>query len=257
MWLTVATAVEPEAASSLPMLALLFSIALALTHIYAGRLRFLDQVPRSRWLSMASGISVAYVFVHLLPELGERQAAFSAMEGVAFLEHHVYLVALLGLAAFYGLERLVTESRERNQEAGQEDTAEIGIFWLHMASFALYNGLIGYLLVHREEASLKSLFFFFIAMALHFVVNDFGLRQDHKNIYNRYGRWILASAIVVGLLIGIGTTVDEAVISILFAFLAGGVVLNVLKEELPEERKSRFWAFAAGAAVYAGLLLSL
>ena len=31
--------------------------------------------------------------------------------------------------------------------------------------------------------------------------------------------------------------------------------MNVLKEELPEERQSRFWAFAVGAASYAALLL--
>ena len=33
------------------------------------------------------------------------------------------------------------------------------------------------------------------------------------------------------------------------------VVLNVLKEELPQERQSRFWAFALGLVVYGGLLL--
>jgi hypothetical protein len=38
-------------------------------------------------------------------------------------------------------------------------------------------------------------------------------------------------------------------------FLAGGVVMNVLKEELPEERESRFWAFLLGAGLYAGVLL--
>lgn len=41
------------------------------------------------------------------------------------------------------------------------------------------------------------------------------------------------------------------------AFLAGGIVLNVLKEELPEERESRFWAFALGATSYATILLAL
>ena len=33
--------------------------------------------------------------------------------------------------------------------------------------------------------------------------------------------------------------------------------MNVLKEELPEERESRFWAFAAGAALYSVVLLAL
>ena len=53
------------------------------------------------------------------------------------------------------------------------------------------------------------------------------------------------------------TELSDIAVAVLIAFLAGGVVLNVLKEELPEERESRFWAFALGAALYAGLLLAV
>jgi hypothetical protein len=35
------------------------------------------------------------------------------------------------------------------------------------------------------------------------------------------------------------------------------VVLNVLKEELPKERESRFWWFALGVFLYTALLLAL
>jgi zinc transporter ZupT len=94
-------------------------------------------------------------------------------------------------------------------------------------------------------------------MGLHFIVNDYGLRQDHQGDYHKKGRWILAAAIIVGWVIGQGTEIHEAAIAVLFAFLAGGIMLNVLKEELPEERKSRFWAFAAGAIAYSTLLLTL
>ncbi len=52
------------------------------------------------------------------------------------------------------------------------------------------------------------------------------------------------------------TEIGEAVLAVLFAFLSGGVILNVLKEELPKERASRFWAFAVGVAVYAVVLLA-
>jgi len=41
-----------------------------------------------------------------------------------------------------------------------------------------------------------------------------------------------------------------------FSFLAGGVFLNVLKEELPEERTSTFWASTNGAVMYSGVLLA-
>jgi hypothetical protein len=94
-------------------------------------------------------------------------------------------------------------------------------------------------------------------MALHFLINDDGLRQDHKEAYRRIGRWILAGAVLVGwgtgLLVGIGAAATD----VLFAFLAGGVVLNVLKQELPEERRSRFTPFALGTAAYSALLLLL
>jgi hypothetical protein len=44
-----------------------------IVHLIAGRLRFLEGIPRSRWLSMAGGVSVAYLFIHVFPDLQERR----------------------------------------------------------------------------------------------------------------------------------------------------------------------------------------
>ncbi|MGG6239780.1 hypothetical protein ACQ4N7_14230 [Nodosilinea sp. AN01ver1] len=237
----------------------LIAAGLAIVHLLAKNLLFLQVVPRSRWLSFGSGVSVAYVFVHILPELSEQQESIQATlnRELLFLENHVYLIALLGVAIFYGLERLTKQSRQQNQAKGQGDVAERHVFGIHMASFAVYNALIGYLLLHRETPNLASLFTFAVAMALHFVVNDYGLRQDHKHNYDQIGRWVLAAAIMVGWAIGTSTEIHRAAIAVLFAFLAGGVILNVLKEELPEERKSHFGSFAIGAAGYSLLLLAI
>jgi hypothetical protein len=235
----------------------LFAITLAMIHIIAARLRFLRETPRSRWLSLGSGVSVAYVFVHILPELSQSQETLQNKldQSLAFLEHHVYLMALFGLAAFYGLERAANRSRQRNRATAQGDVTSTGVFWLHIGSFGIYNALIGYLLLHREEPGLGSLVFFTIAMGLHFIVNDYGLREHHKHTYDQIGRWILAVAIIIGWVLGSRTEISQAAIAVLFAFLAGGVVLNVLKEELPNERESKFWAFALGAGGYTALLL--
>lgn len=235
------------------------AVGLVLVHLFSSRLRFLQVVPRSRWLSLGSGVSVAYVFVHVLPDLSAAQETVrdSWGEGWTFLEHHVYLVALIGLATFYGLERTAKVSRRRNRDAGQGDVTDAGIFWLHMVSFALYNALIGYLLLHREESGFPSLLLYAVAMALHFVVNDYGLREHHKKPYDQIGRWVLAAAVIAGWVIGSSVQISPAAIAVLFAFLAGSVVLNVLKEELPEDRESCFWAFAVGAIGYAALLLAL
>lgn len=237
-------------------LTLVLALLLALIHLVVGRLRFLSGTPRSIWLSLAGGISVAYVFIHLLPELSEGQETFEAHGVLAwfgFLEHHVYLLALVGLVGFYGLERAARSSRRKN--AGDHGTAGPGVFRLHLASFGLYNGIIGYLLLHREMPGLRSLLLYFFAMAVHFVVNDFGLRDHFGQRYDRYGRWILAAMPLLGWGVGWLTKVGDPVIVALFAVLSGGVVLNVLKEELPEERASRFWAFSLGVFLYSLVLL--
>ncbi|HET7321565.1 MAG TPA: hypothetical protein VFI96_03650 [Longimicrobiaceae bacterium] len=232
------------------------ALVLAAVNVLGTRMRFIRYEPRSRWLSFAGGVSVAYVFVHLLPELAEGQRElnhFGTVLGVS--ERHVYLIALLGLAVFYGLERLTKTSKWARESQGEEDRAGNGIFWIHMASFSVYNLLIGYLLLHRERNTLRSLTFFAVAMALHFLVNDFGLQEDHKEQFHRIGRWIVAAAVLAGWAVGVGTELSRSAIAVLIAFLAGGVILNVLKEEVPKEHKSRFWAFAAGLVVYSALLL--
>lgn len=237
------------------LLTALIAAGMALAHLFSGKLLFLSGIPRSPWLSAAGGISVAYVFLHVLPELGERQGAIEEAGGLglAFLEHHVYVMALAGLGLFYGLERAAKSARDRD-DGGSEGAL---VFWLHIASFSVYNALIGYLLLHRETPGLQSLLLYSFALTLHFVVNDYGLREDHKGAYDRIGRWILTAAIFVGWGIGLVSEIHEAALAVLFAFLAGGIVLNTLKEELPKERESRFWAFALGGVAYATLLLAL
>ena len=238
---------------------LVAAAGLVIVHLFSGKLRFLEGTPRSGWLSLAGGISVAYVFVHLIPELAESEESVARAlgEGLSFVDNQIFLVALLGLAVFYGLDRLATESRRNERKAGREDRTPPQVFWLHISSFAVYNVLIGYLLTERLTTGLQSLLLFFVAMALHFVVNDYGLREDQKGLYKRYGRWVISAAILLGWAIGAFSQLPEAAIAIVTAFIAGGVILNVLKEELPEERESRFWPFAVGVTVYAALLLAL
>ncbi|RNF39266.1 hypothetical protein [Planococcus salinus] len=238
-------------------LSLCFAIGLAVIHLSSKNMKFLDVLPRSRFLSAAGGISVAYVFLHLLPELGVFQEHLQGeVENSAwsFLESHIYLVAMLGLVLFYGLEQMVKSSKRRNEKA-KTQRSSAGVFWVHIGSFTLYNGVIGYLLVHEEYESHWGMLFFFIAMGVHFVTNDKGLRSTHKEDYDKYGQWLLTAAILIGWGIGALYEVNELIISFLVAFIVGGVVLNVLKEELPEERESSFSAFFTGLIAYSILLL--
>lgn len=231
------------------------ALALAAVHVVTPKLTFVEAVPRSRWLSLAGGVAVAYVFMHLLPELAEHERRLS--DGMKQDGAIVYALSLSGLVAFYGLERLIRRSRERMRQEEHVDRPDTWSFWLHISSFMAYNLLIGYLLLHREETGWTPLLLYFTAMALHFFTNDFGLHQHHAELYDRRGRWVLAAAVIAGWTAGVAVEVPEIATVALFAFLAGAVVLNVLKEELPEDRKSRFVPFLAGVVCYGALLAAL
>ncbi len=233
-----------------PVAALVAAVVLAVVHLEARRLQLLDAVPRRRWLSFGAGVSVAYVFLHLLPDV----AAFELAAIEAGHPSPGWLVVLAGLVAFYGLERAARSARPGPRRAS---TTADAVGWLHVASYAAYNAVIGYVLVEQAELGADALALFAIAIGLHFVVNDHGLRAEHGRLYHVVGRWILAGAVVAGWGLAATTTVTEEVLGLLVAFLGGGVVLNVLKEELPEERESRFGAFVLGVVGYGALLLAL
>ncbi len=232
-------------------LVFILALLMSLVHLFAYRVKLLNQTPRSIWLSIAGGISVAYIFMHLLPELARGHEVVAGDSAIPDqLEHPLYLLALVGLCLFYGLERYVKINKHR--KSGEKEN---GVFWPHVIIFSLYNLLIGYIFVNREDESSANLIFFFVALALHFFVNDYGLIEHYKEVYIKKGRWILSASVLLGWLVGVLVVVPEIYILSIMAFLAGGIIMNVLKEELPEEKESRYWAFIGGAISYTVLLL--
>src|SRR5690625_7462304 len=100
-------------------MSLIFVIGFVVIHLRSKQMKFLKVEPRSRFLSVAGGISVAYVFMHLLPELEEYQKGFDAsFRNFTFLESHIYIIALLGLVIFYGLEQLAKKSKQESEKSG-------------------------------------------------------------------------------------------------------------------------------------------
>ena len=232
------------------------AVLFAMIHIFVGQLRFLSKTPRSRWLSFSGGVAVAYVFLHLLPELSSHGAEFQDALNVSrvLATSTVYALALAGLTIFYAMERALQQSRgERRSEEGRDRPAH-GVFWLHIALSSLLIVIIAYLLNHREDTSPAGLALYTVAMTLHFVTADFGTRSDHPELYDHAGRWVLVAATAVGWIAGTVIEVSEVAIGCLFAFLGGGIVLTILKEELPKESESRLLPFVGGVMLYGVLV---
>jgi hypothetical protein len=237
---------------------LVCALVFAAAHLQTGRLSALSARRRGMWLSCSGGVAVAYVFLELLPALTEHNVVLGEASGArAWLaDQIVYLVALAGLVFYYGLELAVRASRRRHRNAIGHDRAGDAVFWVHIAGFCLANLLVGYLLLHREIAGPVSLALYAVALGLHLLGSSYGLVQHHRALYDRQARWWLAGTVLCGWAVGALLALPDTVVSLIAAFLAGSVVMNVMKEELPEDRDSDFGAFVLGVLLYAAIILA-
>lgn len=232
------------------LLAAVYALGGERKHLLAGFWR------HRRWVSAAAGVSVAYVFVDVLPELAEQNRAInaSAPNNGFYAEQRIYCLALLSFVLMYGLEHLVLSQRAaaKGEAAGQADA----IYWLHLAGFAAYSALIGYLLVERAERGTVALALYVAAMAIHFVVVNHSLVEEHGSAYRRHGHWVLAASVLAGWALASTVELSGLAFARMFALLAGGVVITSLRAELPDDRDGRFWPFCGAAVVFAAVLLS-
>jgi hypothetical protein len=221
---------------------------LAYIHIFAGRIQFTGNIWHTRFLSMAGGVAVAYVFVELMPRLGVSQTTLQAISAdiVPLKERHVYIVAFLGFLFFYGISRMPSKTAKNGNFQ----------FSLNMISYVLLNFLVGYEIVDMNDPFIQPLYLFTFALGLHYFITDYSLRQKHPGVYDRLGRFILAIALSFGFIAGLLTELPKTSIIYGVAFVAGGVILNVLSHELPaDEKRTSFPGFALGGILYSIVLV--
>lgn len=225
---------------------LLCLLLLILIHLYGNTTRLLGWLWHGRFLSFASGVSFGYVFVDLLPTLSEEQQVFSNHIGtmIPFLDRHSYLIALVGMLFFYGIQ-------------GKSQSQKDFKFWVSMTGYALFNFFVGASLADPLDASVRPIWLFTIAMGLHYFVHDHNLIEDHRDAYETRARWFLVVALISGWLTGYFIKIPEMFIAIVVAFVAGGMIMNAMRYELPKKSQDSFRYFCLGALGYSLILISL
>lgn len=236
---------------------LIVASALAATYLGAARVTVVRGGFARRWLSAAAGVSVAYVFMDILPELETQHQLFVAAigENAFFAEQRIYIAALIGFVLFYGFDRFLLR-RAAGGDTPAEHNATDAAFWVHVGGYAVYSWLIGYLLIERADLGARVLALYGIAMMLHLTLVSHALVRRHGRAYTRVGAWILAASILGGWATGVMIEMPAVVIARVFAFVAGGIVMTSMNEELPAGQDGNFWWFSGGAAVYALILLA-
>lgn len=232
-------------------------VALGFTFIHIGSRHFKLRIfTVNQFTSFVGGISLAYVFFHLIPTI--RSYEHEVMEAfhvsATNASHVIFGSMLLGIVVFYFLEIALKSSRLRLMKNTQSSN---GIFWAHIGSYFLYNFIIGILLTGHQFKSSFTALIYLLAIGVHFLTNDWVLRHHFEALYDRYGLKLLVGAVLIGYLLGANIHISHTIMGLLEAFVAGGLVLNAIKDELPACRGNGLTSFMVGLSLYSVLLLSL
>ena len=206
------------------------------------------------FISFAGGVSVAYVFLDMLPNLVEYNKPIGEfLIGndwlTPFTELSIYIVALVGFLMYYGLDLVAERYQTERHEANS-------VYRLHLFMFCLYNLLITHTMSLRALSGLTYVGLFTFAMALHFILTDRKFSRFYPTQFNRLGRAALLSSLFLGWLLSV--IFDPArvlFVAFMVAFLAGSILLNVFREELPKSNLASFRWFALGSVLIGVILL--
>ena len=205
-------------------------------------------------ISFGAGMSVAYIFVHIMPELHEVRTSFAAGMGrpLPFEGMLVYYLALVGFLLFFFMDQL----QERMAHTSGVSSAARA-FRLDIGGFAAYAGIMGYVLVRNLGETHTSIVFFAVTIAFHFLALDHSLAEKHGVAYRRSGRYVLAGMSVAGWGLGLAFPLPQPLIALVVAFISGAVVMNATIMEIHSEKDGHLLPFAAGGLIYGLILLPL
>ncbi len=235
------------------------TVVFALAFIIGGRLHRPGDIRRRSLMSFSGGAAVSYIFIHLSPELEHARDVFleeTAHLDIPFASYIIYLATMLSFVFFYGIEQFVMSEKKKKEISESSDGEEsTRVFWVHVGVFGAYAWLVSYLLVDSLETGPVPIGFYAAAMGLHFLSVGHGMHREYKSLYDRIGAWVLASCAFAGWVTGMLVNLEKPVVAVLLGFVAGGVIVNTMIEELPREKEGRFVPFVIGAVVYTTLLL--
>ncbi|WP_339183364.1 hypothetical protein [Oceanobacillus sp. FSL W7-1293] len=238
--------------------AFVVGVILITIHLLTNQILPSDRIKRDRWLSFSGGIAAAYIFVYVLPAFHEEQASLQDTDDLA-MESELYFVGLIGMLLFFGIQNIVNRSlnkSEKESDTAQGKVIENRVFWVQIIFFSIYNMLISFVVIQSQVQGIQ-VAFYSSAIGLHFFAVAHDMWRENSEMYNKYGWYVLAAGIVIGWLVGSFVTFNTLVLTIIFSFISGAMILNVIKYEMPEEREAHFKWFLTGAAGYATIVLML
>jgi len=201
--------------------------------------------------SLGGGAGVAYVFVHLLPELASGGRSLSALDIAQFtptpiVEASLFLVAMVGLSLFYVLD-VRTDEGKSSTKTGLR---------VHLVAFASISVIYGYTMPSLITTGWDYAVLLTIVLVAHVILADRTMARAHPDLFRHETRWVGLVGLAMGLAIAvILPPVNELSLAVVTAFLGGSLLMTTLRNELPAASTAKLPWFITGVTSMSLLLL--
>lgn len=209
---------------------LLVAFIIGAAHVIAPRVFGVRKHPE-RQEAFGGGLSVAYVFLHLIPSL-------DASDGV--VGKRIYFVALLGFVIFYALDVFFQPPNHRHPTK----------YRAYLAAFFLYDGLMVFTLGLELPSTPSLTIVFAFALAFDVLNTDIELESTFGARFAKSGRWVLLAGVAGGYALSLFRRPHPLVVDVITAALAGFMMFHTFKGQFPVFRNKTFPAFLAGLITF-------
>ncbi|MCJ7429349.1 MAG: hypothetical protein MUP66_03060 [Candidatus Nanohaloarchaeota archaeon QJJ-5] len=193
--------------------------------------------------SFASGLTIAYIFLQLFPELT------MAMD---LLGDMVFLPVLCGVAVIHLAEKGIYK-HEKSADAIRHDFKE-----LHSIILLVYHLVIGVLLYQLLLGDIVRGTLFILPVLFHTAVSSLSLKELHEDILHTptvHGAVSLAP--LFGVAIASYTSIPTALFYTLLGVVTGVLLYITLRDSLPHVDKGAVMAFIVGTVSYSLLIIGI
>ncbi|MBT8470544.1 MAG: hypothetical protein KJN97_17490 [Deltaproteobacteria bacterium] len=209
---------------------LLVALILGAAHIIAPRVKGLIKYPE-RQQAFGGGLSVAYLFLHLIPSLDASNAVVGP---------RIYFVALLGFVAFYGLDVMFQPPKHTHPTK----------YHAYLLVFFIYDALLVFTLGLNLPPTLILTLVFALSLALDVLNTDLEMQDEYGARFVKWGRWVLLAGVAIGYGLNLVRRPHPVVIDLVTAALAGFMMYHTSNGVFPVSRNKKFPWFLSGLLTF-------
>jgi uncharacterized membrane protein len=222
------------------MFELIFGIIIGLTQFFNERILSSLRKVRIDLISFAAGLSSAYLFLLLLPEV---------YQGSLILKEYTYLILFIGFISIHISEKYIY--KHVNKKKIKDEVRAV-----HHTTFFFYHFIIGIILVTFFKQSFREGLLFFIPVWFHTTISSAALTELHKKIKEKsITKVALSLSAILGMIIALLTMIPTAVYYALLALITGSLTYIIVKDLTPKGEEGNLNMFIFGVISYSLIII--